>query len=165
MESYIVLGLLLGGPLLLGIFMLVGAPHLFFALMAGELLERYFGAEIQSGLAASTDNEIILGYTKIAVMVLPVLLTAIFFRKSLKKSKSILHIIPWLATGLVFAAFAAPLLPLESQANLQQTTAGAWIMESTSLIVGSMVILQLVYAWTLHNPKHEEHHKKGKKKH
>lgn len=162
MAPYIILGVLLGLPLVLGVLLRVGAPHLFFALLAGELLERYFGSEVEILARTLTNDEAILAYAKIAILILPILLTAIFLKKGIKKSKIALHLIPFLATGLVFSAFAAPLLPLDMQVQLSTTEAGRWILDSTNIIVGSMVALQLVYLWIINGSK-KEHNQKHKK--
>ena len=54
MAEYLVLAIVVGLPIFLGVFFRVSAPHLFFSVMAGELLARYFGEEAELALQTMT---------------------------------------------------------------------------------------------------------------
>ncbi len=158
MQAYILLGVLLGLPLLIGLFFRVSVSHLFLALLSGELLERYFKDDAILALSATVRKDAVLEYAGLAILVLPMLLTALFLRHTLSKGRVILHTIPLIISGIVFAAFAAPLLPGGLQSQLRDNQYGSILINSTELIIGAMVLLQLVALWI--NASSEKHKKK-----
>lgn len=162
MEAYIIIGAVLAFPLVLGLFMRVSAPHLFFSVMAGELLARYFGDEAESALHTMFNMPQVTEYGHLIVLIIPILLTAIFLRGTLKHSKLLLHIFPLAITGLVFAAFALPLLPASMLVTVQSTELGAQLLNVNSTIIGVVIIVQLLGLWLLN--RGEKSGKKHKKK-
>ncbi len=158
MQAYILLGVLLGLPLLIGLFFRISVSHLFLALLAGDLLERYFKDDAILALSTVVRKDAVLEYAGLAILVLPMLLTALFLRHTLSKGKALLHIIPLAISGIIFAAFAAPLLPGGLQAQLRDNHYGSMLINSTELIIGAMVLLQLVALWL--NASSEKHKKK-----
>lgn len=159
MIPYAVLGAILGLPLLLGLIFRVSTSHLFFSLMAGELLGRYFGHEVGLIIETVTHNPTAATYAEVGVILLPMFLTAIFLKDSLSKGKVIFHFIPLLVTGVIMAAFLLPELPLAAQEQVKTIEAGRQLLNTSNLIVGGVVLLQLVSLWLLNRP-HGEHHKK-----
>lgn len=159
MQAYILLGILLGLPFALGLIFRVGVTHLFVALLSGELLARYFTDDAQ--LAASTviRNQTVQQYMGLVILILPMLLTAIFMQHTLTKSKAVLHTLPLIISGIVFAAFAAPLLPDGLRSQLSSNHYGNMLLDSARLIIGAMVLLQLVTLWLFSRPneKHSKH--------
>jgi hypothetical protein len=160
MVAYIILGLVLGLPLLLGILLRVGTSYLFFSLLAGELLVRYFADDAELVLRLVIRNPSVAAYAQLAVLLLPVLLTALFLRHTLTKGKLFLHIVPMLLTGFVLAAFALPLLPHNLQDQVSTVQAGQQILKGSDAIIGAVIFLQLVSLWFM-NRAHEGKH--GKK--
>lgn len=145
-------------PLLLGLLFRAGAPHLFFSLMAGELLARYFGHDVAK-LAETTIPEKYGNATgEIILLVMPMLLTAIFMRKTVKSSRLFLHIIPYAITGIVLAAFLFPLLPTDLQTQLSDSFVGSWILNLNRSIIGGVVVLQIISLWLFN--KEERHGKR-----
>lgn len=150
-NGYIILGVLLGLPLALGLFFRVSASHLFFSVMAGELLGRYFGGTVDFMISAALPGRHLGNYAEPAVIFLPVLLTALFLRKSISRGKTLLHFLPLLITGVVLAAFVLPLLPETAQDFVAKTAVGRELLDTTSLIIGAVVLLQLIALWLLNN--------------
>lgn len=146
-------------PLLLGLLFRAGAPHLFFSLMAGELLARYFGHDIAKFAESSIPEKYGNATGEIVLLVAPMLLTAFFMRKTVKNSKVPLHIIPYAITGLVLAAFLFPLLPTELQSQIGETYVGGWILNLNRSIIGGVVVLQVVSLWLFN--REERHGKHG----
>lgn len=149
MIAYLVLGLVLGLPLVLGLVFRVSAPHLFFSLMAGELLARYFAHEVGVVGASLSRSELPAQYAEAVIIVLPLLLTALFLKGSLSKSKVALHFIPLLITGVVLAAFVLPVLPGGVQDTVRTLSPGRQLLDMSSAIVGVVVLFQLVSLWLL----------------
>lgn len=159
MQAYIVLGVLLGLPLLLGILFRVGAPNLFLSLLSADLLVHYFEDDAQRLLKPVVNNSTVLEYVGLVILVLPMLLTALFMRHTLSKGKVLFHIVPLAITGAIFAAFASKLLPQSLNSQLVLTTPGRWLTESSDAVIGALVIAQLVFLWVFGRPP-----KDGKKK-
>lgn len=139
-------------PLFLGLAFKVSASHLFFSLMAGELLARYFGRDIDSlAGAAGAPLSASTAYGELALLVMPLLLTAIFLRATLARGKVVLHLLPLAITGVIFSAFVLPQLPESSLNTISSTQLGDWLLHLNRVIVGSVVIIQLVALWLLNN--------------
>lgn len=159
MIPYAVLGALLGLPLLLGLIFRVSTSHLFFSLMAGELLARYFGEDVAIVVSSASRSQAAADYAAVAVIVLPLFLTALFLKGSLSKGKVIFHFAPLLITGVVLAAFMLPELPAAVQDQVKTLEAGRQLLDMSDIIIGAVVFLQLISLWLLNRP-HGEHKKK-----
>lgn len=159
MTGQIILALTVALPLILGLVFRVSTNHIFFSLMAGELLARYFGHDIENQAKAVSDKVNFTGYGEILLLTLPMILTAIFLKGSISKGKIILHIIPLIVTGLIYAAFLTPMLPPDLQNQIKSFEIGAWILDLNKVIIGGMVGIQLVTLWLLNRGGHSE---KGK---
>lgn len=147
-------------PIFLGLFFRVNTSHLFFALMAGELLARYFANEAANviGLVVQENQ---LEYGEILLLLLPMIVTAVILKGTLPKKKVILHIIPLAVTGIILAAFLLPLLPEELEKQIAGVELGERLLNMHRIIVGAVVGLQLVSLWLLNRKDESE---KGKKR-
>lgn len=160
MTAYIILGVVLGLPLLLGLIFRVNSSYIFFSMLAGELLARTFADDAELVTRLAIRQESVLAYSELVLLVVPVLLTALFLRKTLSKGKLLFYIIPFLITGFVLAAFALPLLPEYLQEEVKGVQVGQRLLEGSETIVGAVVFMQLVTLWVM-NRSHEH----GGKKH
>lgn len=160
MVGQIILGLVVGFPLLIGLLFRASMSHLFFSLMAGELLGRYFGEDLDLVISAFFPKTDLRGYGAIALLVLPMLLTAVFLKGTISKGKVVLHIIPLIVTGVIFAAFLAPILPANIQDVLASFGLGRQLLDLNKVIIGGMVALQLLALWLL-NRGGESRRKRG----
>lgn len=160
MIAYIILGVVLGLPLLLGLIFRVNPSFIFFSILAGELLARYFGddAELVGRLAFKNDQ--FLAFAELTLLILPIILTALFLRNTLSKGKLFLYLIPFLITGFVLAAFTLPILPENLQDQVRSVHEGQYLLEGSETIVGAVVVLQLITLWAMNRS-----HKKPEKKH
>lgn len=98
------------------------------------------------------------GYGEIILIILPMILTAIFMRKTISKGKAILHIPALLVTGVICAAFVLPLLPDALRSQVSEFIVGKKILDYNRTIIGAMLVLQLVSLWILNR---KEQGKKG----
>lgn len=162
MAEYLVLAIVVGLPIFLGVFFRVSAPHLFFSVMAGELLARYFGEEAELALQTMTGSETLSHNAELLILFLPVLLTSLILKQSISRAKTMLNIFPLVVTGLVFAAFAIPLLPPEFQESINQTFIGREFTRASSALIGFVVMFQLLFLWLLN--RNEKFGKKGRKR-
>ncbi len=163
MIGYIILGTVLGLPLLLGLIFRVSTAFLFFSLLAGELLARTFADDAELVLSSVPRGDLAAPYAELAILLLPLLLTALLLRRTLSKSKLLLQLLPFLLTGVVLAAFALPILPQAAKAQVASVDIGRQLLDNSSVIVGVMVFLQLIALWLGNRPKKDQEH--GKKHH
>ncbi len=160
MEAYIILGFLFGYPMVVGTLFRVSTSLLFATILAAELLERYFVYDVQLVLQSFVGSEVVLSYVGIIMLSLPVLLTGIFLKGSLSRMKVALHFIPLILCGIVFAAFAAPVLPEIIQSELATIEIGSLLLDNTNFIVGVTVFLHLLALWFLSKKKDKKADKK-----
>ena len=159
MEAYIIIGFLFAFPLFIGMLFRVNTTHLFVTILAAELLERYFRYEVELVLRPFIGNETVLGYTALAMLIIPLVLTGVFLHGSLSRSGIVLHFIPLILCGIVFAAFAGPVLPAAIQGALSENVLGELLLDNSQFIVGVTVLLQLFALWFL-TKKHKKDSKK-----
>ncbi len=160
MTPYLIIAGLLALPLLLGLLFRVGAPHIFFSVMAGELLGRYFSHDGEELLLEAANDPQLAEYIEVAIIILPLLLTSFFLRGSLSKSKLVLHVFPFVITGLVLAAFVLPVLPESLIAEIKQLPVGMYLLELSNVIIGTVIVFQLIALWLLNRGNDK---KRGKK--
>lgn len=158
MQYTILLLIFLAFPLGLGILFRVSASALFFSIMAGELLGRYFAEEAERSLNVMF-GEKLSHYGEAIILILPVILTAIVMRNTLAKSKVILNVVPLLIAGVVFTVFLLPVLPFHLQTSIRSTPYGDYFFELNSAIIGIVILSQLVILWLFDRGEN----KKGKK--
>lgn len=158
MTAQIILWSILAFPLVIGIIFRVGAPHLFFSLMAGELLARYFGSDVEKLAEESLSKQSPDHYGEIALVIVTMLLTAFFMRGTVTKNKLILHIIPYAITGVIMAAFLLPLLSSGLQDQISSTFVGGMIINLNRAIIGAVVVLQIVSLWIFNRSENKSKH-------
>ncbi len=161
MIPYLIVGGLLAVPVVLGFLMRVSAPYIFFSVMAGELLARYFGEKAILEAEKAFRNPYTTHYAELAILTLPVILTAMILKGTISISKNILNLVPLVITGVVYASFALPLLPADVQATISSNPLGRELLNTSSEIIGVVVLVQLVALWVLN--RGEKSKKRGKK--
>lgn len=163
MVAYVLIAAVLALPVGFGLFFRVGAPHIFFSVMAGELLARSFGHDVEHALVQHTTlGYNVVGYSEVALLALPVLFTALFLKGSVSHGKSLLNIAPLIVTGVVFAAFALPVLPAAARELVAGVPLGKQLLDVSGVIIGVVVILQLVALWLLNRGEGKKHGRKKK---
>lgn len=141
--------------------MRVSASHLFFSVMAGELLARYFGHDAFEIIESATHNTTIAGYAEPILLTLPIILTGVFLKGSLSKGKTFLHILPFFVTGIVYMVFLIPVLPPQAHQIIMNNEYTSRLADMDSIVIGVIVALQLIALWAL-NRGGEKHGKKKK---
>ncbi len=154
MEYLVLLIAIVSFPLVLGVFFRVSASALFFSIMAGELLARFFHVEAERALKVMI-GESASHYGEALILLIPVLLTAIVMRKTLPRTRLILSIIPLMIAGIVLAVFLLPILPAELQASLQNNQYAKIILELNSAFVGIIILSHLVLMWVFDRNEHK----------
>ena len=94
------------------------------------------------------------------LLLLPVVLSAIFLRKSMTGPKALINILPAIAVGVVGVLVAVPLLPGGVQATVTNLNGWKMLDQSQEFVVVVGVLVSLVVLWLTGRPSH-----KGRKKH
>lgn len=160
MTPLIILALIVGLPVLLTFLLRANASIVFLALCAGSVL-----AQFVSGDSSSFFNSVIpangtINYSivQLSLLFAPAFFTIIFMRKTVKGPKAMVNIVPAVATGVVGALLAVPLLPGGVQHNIVTTNLWQSIEQYQSVVVSVSVVISLFTLWFT-KPKHD---KKGK---
>jgi hypothetical protein len=163
MNALITLGLIAGLPVVLLMFLRINATLVFLSLCLGNLLVQFLGSDAQSllDLAAKRGHSTSQQMIELALLLIPVVLTAIFMIKSVKgRGKLTWNLFPALATGIVGALLVIPLLPNSLQQPVISSTYWHQLIKVQSLAVALATLICLLFLW-MQRPKHE----KGEKHH
>lgn len=157
MTGHIIVGLVVIMPLFLGVAFRVHTSHLFFSIMAGELLGRYFGHDVDN--QAQTVSYVAHGYGEVVLLLMPMFITAYIMKGSISTGKLLIQSVPLIITGVILAAFLFPILPETIQSVVVSSSIGAKIIELNRIIIGIMIALQLLELWFISKPKNMHHTK------
>jgi hypothetical protein len=164
MLPYIILGVVLGLPIFFGLFFRVSASHLFFAVMTGELLGRYFGKDAEHFISSTFKDGNLTHYSEAIVLTLPIILTALFLKGSISRTKGVLNFFPLIITSIVYAAFLLPVLPHDVQEVIASVPIGRSLLDTSNVIIGGVVLIQLVALWVLNRGENSKKRRKSKSK-
>lgn len=158
MDSYVILGILVGLPLLLALLFRVSAVFLFTSVASGALLTQYFADDASLVLNAFFTHSNVDQYVKLVLLVLPVLLTVYFLRKTLSGTQILFHLVPLVVTSAAFAALVMTALPGGVRYDLMNNSAGKVLESSQNLLVAASSILTLLLMWfTMRHHKGKRH--------
>lgn len=130
----------------------VNASLVFLSTCLGLVLLEFVGGE------ASTFADMFLPWLngnnlKLALLLLPVVLTTVFMMKTVRGGGMLLNALPAVGTGLVLALLIVPLLPPELSNNVQSTLVWQQLDQVKELVVGASAMVCLFFLWT-QRPKH-----------
>lgn len=165
MSAIIPLAIILAFPLILGLIFRVASSHIFFSLMAGELLARYFGHDLEEIVKSLTLKGNVAEYAEAFILIIPMIATSVILRGTMKKRDMALQMVPLAITGIVFAAFLLPILPESVQNFLSQEKLGSYLLELDGAIIAIVVCAQLLALWIQHGLAHRKKEKHEKKHH
>lgn len=162
MIGEIIVAAVIATPLLLGLFFRTSTTYIFFSLMTGELLGRYFGEDLDHLVEQLTKSTKYEGYGEIMLIVIPMVLTAYILRGSIAKGKWIMHILPLAVTGIIFSAFVLSVTPENIQELVRESSAGDLVMHLNKSIIGVLLVVQLLSLWIINHIKHSRRRKHSK---
>lgn len=157
-----VLGLLTGVPILLMLVLRVNASVAFLSLAAGGLLADFFAPDtidLAETLFKST-SPTVYSSLRIVFLLLPMLLTILFLRKSISGSKFLFNLVPTVLTGAVVALLAVPLLPDGLKNNIYGTESWTKLVQVQGIVIGVAVITSMLMLWTTMRPPRDKRKKK-----
>ncbi len=146
-------------PFLLVFFLRTNAAILFFVLCGASTLQTYLDKDVSSFAAAllpGRNTQVVA----IALFVLPFIVAAIAFRKSLSGAQLIFHLILALLVGGSLVFIGPQFLPQGVVGTIHHSDLYRVLQPFTSLVIASAFLMSTVFLWLTH-PRHQ----KGKKHH
>jgi len=161
MSPDIAVLLLAGVPVVILMVLRVNASLVFMSACLGEVLLRYIGGDATDFanmfLPWLNGNNL-----KLALLLLPVVLTTVFMMRTVRGGRLMLNILPALGTGLLLALVAVPLLPASFADQVRVSQAWDKLLQLQSLVVGVSALVCLFFLWTQRpkqaHDKHAKHH-------
>ncbi len=160
MSTYIILGLVAGLPLILALILRVSAIYYFLSVAAGLLLVQYIADSTELALNTFVPHSNFSGNVKLALILIPVLLTFFFLRKTVQSSKLLLHLVPIALTSAILGIFIINNLPNRLQTHLLANPIGKIANNSINVLIAATTAITLILAWLTLN-----HHKVKSKHH
>lgn len=148
-------------PVVLLVLLRTSASIVFLSLCAGALLVAFVGDE--AGLVGSMvgNNSLVVSqYFKVALLLLPAVLSAIILTRSMRGPKGIINVLPAIAVGLVGVLLAVPLLPDTPQHAISNVSGWALLNDYKQLVVIASVLVSLIVLWFARPGGHKKHHRK-----
>lgn len=170
MTYLIVLAGLALVPVLAVLLLRVNGAIAFMSLCLGSVLVAYTAGDVTSmltSLAASNSSLSVAGqWVRLGLLVVPFLLTVLFTRGSVKGAKGITNTLPALATGLLFALLAVPLLSSNLQRQIHSQPIWHQLSNAQTAIILGGALFSLVFLLFTHRRRsgNDEGKKKGKHK-
>lgn len=165
MNAYVLLPLIGGIFGVLPIIWRAKGAHIFLLLCAGSLLSASVSGSITTEIknAAETDNIPVLSIVQGALLLLPALIGLIISRGTVKKKKTVFHVLPSLASGVLAYLWFIRILPFDQFNAVQaaEVTQQLSKLRDGALVAGILSCLFLIW---MDRPKanEEEGKKKGK---
>jgi len=150
-------------PIVAILFLRVNGAIAFMSLCLGSVLGAYTAGDvtdIATSFAAKGTLEI-HQWVQLTLLVLPFLLTILFTRGSVNGHKKVTNVLPALASGMLFALLAVPLLP----ANVQRQIHELWLWDQLSHLQTSVILGGALFSLIFLLMTHRTHHEEGKKHH
>jgi len=157
MTYLIVLAALVLLPLLAVLLLRVNGAIAFMGLCLGNVLVTYVASDVDGILTSFSASKNTLEtnqWTQVGLLVVPLLLTILFTRGSVRGGKRFTNILPALATGLLLALMVVPLLPAGTQHHIH--TLQAWHQLDnlqTAVILGGAAF-SLIFLLFTHRKQH-----------
>lgn len=134
-------------PAVIVVLMRANAAVAFFSLCAGALLVRYVGHEANLAGSIFSNSMAFDPYTKIFLLVLPLILTVVIMHKTVPAHKTLFNVGPAVAVGLVGVLLAVPLLPWAAHEALTSTEGWRMLDAAQEFVVAASVGVSLFGLW------------------
>lgn len=161
MNTYILLAIVGGLPLLLVLILRLSAIHFFISVASGILLSQYTSSDTLFALDAFFSHQNLDSIIRLGLLLLPVLLTLFFLRKTLATSKLVLHFLPIVVTSAALSTFIVEALPGGIKHQILTDKIGQFADNAQTGLIAASVILTLILIWLTkrHSPekKHRRH--------
>ena len=158
MSTYIILAIIAGVPVVLALVLRVSAVFLYLGVAAGLILSQYIAQDTSLALNAFFAHSQVDSYVRLVLLLLPVLLTLIFLRKTLPGSKFFLHVVPLIITNVALGTFIMTNLPGGVQHQLVTNPVGRIANSAQNLLITASTVVTLLLAWLTMRHKQSKKH-------
>jgi hypothetical protein len=159
MNPLILLGIIAGLPVVLALVFRVSGVFLFLSAAVGSLFVSYVGddASLALGMLVRGQNTTLV--CQFGLLLVPVALSLLFLRKTLPKSKVLLHLPLLVATGASLAVLALPFFDSGAQARVFANQYGDMFKDAQDVVVATAGLLALAILWLTYHHKEDKHGK------
>jgi hypothetical protein len=145
MNTVIIFGAIVACVSALIILAKVPAALVYFSLLVGQLLISHAGSDVYGFVSAGLGN-VGIQWIQLGLLLLPVMLTMLFLKGSVKGAVLALEIIPAVLTGLVLVLLTVPLIP-NAYTSLQSNPVWKQIETYQGLLVFTTSLACLLTVW------------------
>lgn len=156
MIPLIVIAAIVAVPILWALFWRVNSVLLFLSIATGSLLQHTLGESVALAITTFYKDGPVELIANVGLIALPVVLTLLLLRRSMKGSGVLLQILPLIAAGAALGALILPLLPSDFQTEVYKNPGGDIIRQSLDVVVAVAAALNLSLAWRVYR------HREGK---
>ena len=168
MTPTVILAAIVLLPVVVMILLRINAALVFLSLCLGDVLVQFVAPDANSLLSLFSANvsHTDTNTTKLLLLALPVILTAIFMIRTVHGGlRLLMNALPAVGTGLLAALLSVPLIAAGLRHNIVISPLWQQVQRAQDLIVGSSALICLLVLW-LQRPKsghaegkHGKHHK------
>lgn len=157
MPPIVVIGLIVGLPIVLTLLLRANAAIVVLALCAGAVLQQFAGADSTTlfNSFASSSNEVVASVVQLVLLFLPAGLTILFWHGSMRGSKTLVNVVPAIGAGLLAVLLAVPLLPPGLRHNVIGSSIWSNTLQFQSTIVAATLFASFLVLWTS-KPRHSK---------
>ncbi len=164
MPPVILLGLIMGLPLILFAVLRVKPLYLFTTIITGYLWVQYLGEPAELMLDSLVNMRYPDVVARLILLLLPLALTLFFMKGSLPASSLPFQFFLLVANSLLLGTIVINNLTPGLQASLQSTNAGSIAHQSSDVLIAGIAGLHVLVMWIM-RPRHDSGHGHRKKKH
>lgn len=165
MDSLILLGLLAGVPLVVFTILRIKPLYLFVSLMTGYIWVLYLGEPADLTLRSLMRVPHPDSVARIALLVLPLLITLLLMRRTLSTSALPFQFFLLIANSLLLAVLVINYLPNSVQISLYSSNAGNVVRQANDVLIAGVAGLHVLVMWLMRPRNHDAHGHGHKKKH
>lgn len=159
MIPLIIFAIIVGAPVLLALLFRVNAVYMFMSVAAGYLLQMSLSDSVDLLVATFIPRSNSLVIARVALFVVPILLTLFLLRKTIGRSL-IFQIIPLIFSGMTLGVLLLPLLTPGFSQSVYDSQYGGSIRSSSDLVTAIAVASNMILAYMLFKSRanHKKHH-------
>lgn len=135
----------------------VNAIFLFLSLAVGELLVRYIGDDAVLAVNMFSRAELTAPIVRLTLLLFPLVLTLVFLKKTMPRSKVVLQLLPLWVIGLAVASLAITYMPDAMAKEILALPAGGVLNQSQNLVVALAAVLAFLLAVHEHRFRGKHH--------
>jgi hypothetical protein len=166
----IILGAIVVVPIIVLMVLRINAALVFLSLCLGDVLVQFVAGDTNSFMSVFSSSHTVQSIassgsaTKLILLLLPVILTAIFMIRTVKGARLALNILPSAGVGLLGSLLVVPLLSAGLAHTIIDSSLWVQAQRAQDLLVGASALVCLLVLW-LQRPrtggedKHSRHHR------